>query len=300
LNVSRILSLVIATCGRDVPLRALLDSIPSDCADRVRIVVVDQNDDDRLIPLLASVRADLSLEHLRVPFQHASRARNLGARHASTEWVAFPDDDATFLPMALERFFALENTSLDVIGGQIVDEAGAPHLIAWLDHDAAITRDTLDFTFVESSFFIRRDVFLRIDGFDPLFGPGAPFPAAEGADLMRRLWQEGTALRTLYTPSIQLYHPEKSTDETPTGRDRVRRFAFAEGAFVARHLRVLPKAPVLRKLVLRIGGVCLTRSEKRRRKIAYLAGFFRGFFAYIHLQRARLRIEQPSYEPEQR
>jgi GT2 family glycosyltransferase len=280
---------VIATCGRDQTLRALLDSIPADCADRLRVVIVDQNGDDRLLPLLASGRPDLSLEHLRVPFKNASLARNLGARHASTEWVAFPDDDATFLPMALRRFFALQSKSLDVIGGQIVDEAGAPHLIAWLEDEAKITPETLDFTFVESSFFIRGDVFLTVDGFDPLFGPGADYPAAEGADLMRRLWQRGKPLRTLYTPSIQLYHPQKLHDETPAGRDRVRRFAFAEGAFVARHLRVLRKTPLLRKLTLRTGGACLARGEKRLRKTAYLAGFFRGFFAYISLQRAGLR-----------
>jgi GT2 family glycosyltransferase len=293
------LSLVVATFGRDAELQALLESIPSHCFDHLHVVIVDQNTDDRLLPVLAAAPAKLSLDHLRVPFQNASRARNAGARHTCTQWVAFPDDDATFLPNALERFFAVQN-DFDLISGRIVDQAGVPHLIGWLDHEAEITGKTLDFTLVESSFFIRRDLFMSIEGFDPLFGPGGRFPAAEGADLMRRLWQQAKSPRTLYTPTIQLYHPEKFADETAAGRDRVRRFAFAEGAFVARHLGVLPKGPILRKLGFRSLGVCLTRGEKRLRKLAFLAGFVKGYHAYIHLQRAGLRNEAQTAQPDER
>jgi len=82
--------LVVATVGRTDELGRLLDSIAAQEYGPLRVVVVDQNDDERLAPILAG-RA-LELEHVRSPLGLA-RARNAGLEVLERDVVAFPDDD---------------------------------------------------------------------------------------------------------------------------------------------------------------------------------------------------------------
>ena len=85
--------LVVATVGRTDELGRLLDSLAAQDYERLRVVVVDQNDDERLAPILAG-RA-LQLEHVR-SVRGLSRARNAGLRLIEGDVVAFPDDDCTY------------------------------------------------------------------------------------------------------------------------------------------------------------------------------------------------------------
>ena len=202
--------------------------------------------------------------------------------------MAFPDDDATFQPGALADALRLTEEPLDLFSGQIVDGMGKAHLIAWLTAEAEITSANVEQCLVESSFFIQRDVFLSVGGFDPLFGPGGQFPAAEGADLMRRLWIVRNHLRTRYTPSIRIYHPDKlrlPAAKAEALRERIYDFACAEGAFTARYSQVLPLGAIATKLLFRFGGACIYRGERRRRNIAFLTGFCSGYYRYLCLRR---------------
>jgi GT2 family glycosyltransferase len=262
----------------------LLQSIPQRNLDAIEIAVVDQNLDD-LHPELERLKFSRPHLHFCVDFQNASAARNLGAEHARGLWVMFPDDDATFLPETLDHALRMiKEDNFDLISGQIVDEVNAPHLLQWALEPTVITPETLEHTLVESSFFMRRDLFLRVGGFDPLFGPGASFPSAEGADLMYRLWRQGN-LRCQYTPAIALYHPAKHTPLTEAARQRIHDFAIGEGAFTARHFPALQRLTILRKLLFRTAGILISGGEKRLRKIAFLKGFGKGVVRYWKLQR---------------
>jgi hypothetical protein len=52
----------------------------------MEVIVVDQNGDDRLVALLAPFAERLALQHLRVDFRGASRARNLGPVRGARAW----------------------------------------------------------------------------------------------------------------------------------------------------------------------------------------------------------------------
>jgi glycosyltransferase involved in cell wall biosynthesis len=276
---------VVATLGRRHEILDLLHSIPPQNLDEIEVVVVDQNAED-LRPELDSFNKARPLLHLCVDFRNASAARNFGAEHARGQWVMFPDDDATYLTGTLDHVLGMiKADEFDLISGRIVDEANVPHLLDWALEPTAITPGTLEHTLVESSFAIRRDLFLRVGGFDPLFGPGAPFPSAEGADLMYRLWRQGP-LRSQFTPAIALYHPAKHTPLTEAARQRIHAFAIGEGAFTARHFRVLQRMTIARKLLFRTAGTLISRGEKRLRKIAFLRGFWTGVFGYWKQRRS--------------
>src|SRR5690606_18262246 len=91
----------------------------------------------------------------------------------------------------------------------------------------------------EAVLFVERELFERAGGFDERFGPGALFPAAEGIELMNRLFalgrREGCDPQPCFDPAIQLYHPDKVP---PWDARAVRRFfayAQGDGALVAKN-----------------------------------------------------------------
>ena len=93
--------LVTATVDRTAPLEELLRSLAAQTHRAFRLVVVDQNADDRVAALLASHR-DLEVLHLRST-RGLSRARNVALPRLAGDLVAFPDDDCVYAPDLLER-----------------------------------------------------------------------------------------------------------------------------------------------------------------------------------------------------
>lgn len=278
-----LLSLVVATFGRRQELTSLLRSIAAQNVRDVEVIVVDQNEQPLTHELLAP--HGVTVLHLRSCVRNASAARNLGAAAAKAGWLMFPDDDASFLSDTLDHLLALiRQDGYDLIGGQIVDASGRPHLLQWPRQACAITPDTLDDTLVESSFAIRREVFFSAGGFDPLFGPGGIFHSGEGADLVRRLWRAGP-VPARFTPGISLQHPAKLALSGNGTCDRIYRFAVGEGALTARHHAQLSMITIARKLLFRVAGACVSTGEKRRRKLAFLSGFLAGVTQYWRMQR---------------
>jgi len=127
--------------------------------------------------------------HHQVAFQAASRARNLGVQHARGEWVGFPDDDCQFMPDTLIEIERLTRQSqISVVTGQTTDASGSPNLLRWRQEPKVFTRWTMFGCLVEATMYVRRDLFLRVKGFDERFSPSALFPAAESIELLNRLF----------------------------------------------------------------------------------------------------------------
>jgi GT2 family glycosyltransferase len=274
-------TLVIATCGRTDLLVECLHSIPLDERRYFPILVVDQNDAPLLSAKLGTLAQQMDLTHFRVPFRNASRARNFGAAHSRTPWLAFPDDDCRFLEDTLATFRQKStDVALDLLAGQVVDHSGQPHIIPWLLEQAELQPDGYERCFAESTFFIRKTLFDHVHGFDDRFGPGATFPSNEGGDLLCRLWQSGLPFRSLYTPELRFFHPDKDTGRSPQVYARVENFAFGEGAFTLRHRSQLPTRKITRRLTLMLIGLLIGRGDARRR-LVYLKGFLRGALTYL-------------------
>ncbi len=92
--------LVVATIGRVAELTRLLDSLSAQTHRALRVIVVDQNHDDRLAEALA--RDDLDVVRLTAP-PGLARARNAALSELTRDVVAFPDDDCVYPQSLLER-----------------------------------------------------------------------------------------------------------------------------------------------------------------------------------------------------
>ena len=112
--------LIVATLGRTTELEALLDSLERQSYTALRVIVADQNQDDRLLEPLS--RRTLQLLHLRAE-RGLSRARNAALGAVEADIVGFPDDDCAYPQDLLERVALTfeQQLGLDGLTGRTAD-----------------------------------------------------------------------------------------------------------------------------------------------------------------------------------
>lgn len=275
-------SLVIATLDDAGSLDVCLASLAAqENAPRFEVLVIDQNGDDRLAGVIGRFSEELEIRHERVAFRGASRARNLGARLAAGAWLGFPDDDCRLLPDALAALDkAASGPGLHVVTGQTVDEAGNPNVLRWKGEPSAITRWTMFGCVTEATMFVRREIFLLAGGFDERFGPGTGFPAAEGIDLMNRLFDLMDEGGALYCPQIKMRHPTKIPPWNRWAVGRFHAYAMGNGALIAK----TPQSHMLWWGARTLMGACVRMfSLEAWRSAAFgarILGLLRGFLAF--------------------
>ncbi len=117
---ARSLGLAIPTYGRFNELHQLLASISNQPNIPEQIAIIDQNEVGFLDSLIAEWSDHLPIDHHRVNFKSASKARNLGAKILQTDIIAFPDDDCIFLNDTAGKIKDAfqENPSADIIIGK--------------------------------------------------------------------------------------------------------------------------------------------------------------------------------------
>lgn len=203
-------SLVVPTLGRVDELHALLVSLTRQSLTTFEVIIVDQNGDDRLAPVLARFTDRLDITHLRSPIRQCNHARNLGASRAVGDIVTFPDDDCIYTDNVLQHVNDLFSCahSPDFITGSVLTPDGAPAKSGrWHPVGTTINSHNVWTCLIEFNFFIRRTAFAAAGGFDEGVGPGTPFGSAEGQDLALRLLKQGFV--GLYVPALRIMHPDK-------------------------------------------------------------------------------------------
>jgi glycosyltransferase involved in cell wall biosynthesis len=184
--------LVVATIGRVEELERLLASLDRQTHKDFRVLVVDQNDDDRIVPLLRE-----GVVHLRSA-PGLSHARNEALRHVQADAIAFPDDDCTYTPDLLERV-AARLASFDGVTGRE----------PWWTSDAAtLTRENLWNRAISFTVFLRRDVVERVGDFDEALG----LPSSSGEEIDYLIRALDTGARIEYDPELVVDHPRKAGD----------------------------------------------------------------------------------------
>jgi glycosyltransferase involved in cell wall biosynthesis len=197
-------SLILATVGRTVELNRLFDSLAAQSYRDFEVIVVDQNRDDRLLPILHRARyLGLVLRHLRHSPPNLALARNAGIAAADARWIGFPDDDCWYQPQTLARI-ALRTRRFDRPQGIVTrwaeqDPAHAPAALSWERssrfRDLPVSSITL---------FFHRELLDTIGGFDGRLGVGQWFGAGEETDIVLRALRAGA--RVVYEPGALVHH----------------------------------------------------------------------------------------------
>lgn len=278
------LDLVLATADRTRELPVLLDSLRRQTYQGFRLIVVDQNEDDRVGELLAEHRPDAV--HLRSA-RGLSRARNIGLQHLLGEVVAFPDDDCAYPADLLERValrFSAAPT-LDGITGRAVGRDGRSSP-SWKTDAARLTDDNLWNRAISFAIFLRRALITAVGEFDPRLGLGAgtPWSSGEETDYLVRAVRSGALIE--YDPELIVIH-----DEKPLTRSGFHARGFREGASVGYILRKhhYPARVTARMLVRPVGGAALSLARLNTSGAAFHAATLRGRILGLRHERGRER-----------
>jgi len=199
------------------------------------ILVVDQNPDARLSPILAEFEGRLELSHLRCA-PGASRARNVGIREITGQAVCFPDDDCWYPRGFLQQVsdFLTTRSDWDAIIGEVVDESGRP-ILPWRDRSGRVSKSMCWRRAACVACVLRTNVLQRIGGFDEARGGGAdtPWAGGEDNDLMLRAIEKGFHVR--YERDLRISHPPIFLSFDAESRSKRYRYSLGDGKQLRDH-----------------------------------------------------------------
>lgn len=202
-------SLILCTINRTVEVREFLTSLAAQKRKfNIELVVVDQNPDERLFPVLQEFQNLFTIRHLKAA-PGLSRARNTGLAEASGRIIGFPDDDCTYGPELLDNLYeAFDKTpECGGISTLVTDKEGNFSAGGRMYRTPCrINSKNVWWCGVSPSIFVRKDALgdLLFDG-NLGVGSGTIFGSGEETDFLLNLLERGVRLE--YMPQLLVYHP---------------------------------------------------------------------------------------------
>ena len=233
------ISLIMATVGRSDDVSRMIESLATQTDRSIELIIVDQNQDDRLLPHIARGRSlGIDIIHERHSPPNLSGARNHGIRCAKGEVLAFPDDDCWYEPEVIK-----------VIRRRFNDTVEIQAIVAqWVEHvkAGASGRESFELSLDDwrrfrggqansNTLFFRKEWFDKLGGFDERLGVGQWYGAAEETDFVLRALNGG--VKILYCPTAQVHHPYNAerTQNLMENCHKARLRARGTGAIYAKH-----------------------------------------------------------------
>jgi glycosyltransferase involved in cell wall biosynthesis len=263
-------SLIIATLSRTTELRRLMESFTQQEFSDYEVILVDQNDDDRLQPVLNEFAGRVPVKRISSP-KGVSTARNYGIREATGELIAFPDDDCWYSPGLLAKVnqWFRDHKRYSILAVGAVDEEGVPSGNRWFQSSCDLHPVNIFRTTFCSSLFIRCEALFG-NGFDEEMDRG------EETDLVLRILNSG--LRGRFDRTWDIGHPRRDMLSGSVPRERARSYGWGMGNVLRKHSLfvlwgILLGYDVLRGMVVALLG----RFSSASLCFAHAGGLLRGY-----------------------
>jgi GT2 family glycosyltransferase len=282
-------SVVVPTIGRPRLLEGLLASLAACDPGPAEVLVVDQSAERLSRAPIARFPA-LGARLVSCDGSGAARARNVGFRQASHEFILCTDDDCTVAPDWIGRAVqGMQARPGAIVTGRVIP-AGNPDRVPSTKQDLAPRDYTGDRAFdvlYSGNMAAPRSLVLALGGFDEQLSP------ADDNDLCYRWLRAGRSL--LYDPSLVVWHHDW---RTASALDQLAvDYARGQGAFYGKHVRrgdLRMLAFTVRDLVEGLRGTAAAWSRRRGDgldlRCGILRGLPRGFVAGLRLDSSSWRI----------
>ncbi|MBS1544517.1 MAG: glycosyltransferase family 2 protein [Bacteroidetes bacterium] len=270
-----VFSLVIPTLNRSDELNCLLRSLQNQSFKDFEVIVVDQNQDERLTPIVERFASDLNIKRIKQTERGASRARNAGLRESSGQFVTFPDDDCEYPANLLERVH-LEFNRLPALSGITTssrDKNSTESVARFSSKRGRINKYNILQRTVEATIFVRASA-IKDFFFDEDMGVGASTPwwSDEGPDFVLRLINKGAQFS--YYPEIVIYHPNPVHTYDENAIIRSYRYGLGRGKYLQKHN--YPMWYVLYVWSLYLAGILIGCVQFNTGKIKYYYSGLKG------------------------
>jgi glycosyltransferase involved in cell wall biosynthesis len=237
---------------------------------------VDQNPDDRLLPVLREYDGEISLKHTR-SVRGISRARNVGLKLADGDIVAFPDDDCWYPIDLLERVaqFFDGHPEYDGLSGRPALPTGESYQ-GRDDVPSQITKTNVWQTGMSLAIFLKQRVVFATGNFDETLGigSGTPWGSGEETDYLLSSLEKG--FRIYYQPSILVFHPPLTTGYGRAERRKAITYGRGMGRVLRKHYTLLD---AWKHFFLPLRSVVYSFLTGRPRRAMYVWAVFQGRIA---------------------
>lgn len=282
-------SCVIPTHKREVLLEEALESVLAQTLTAAEIIVVDDADDPETAQVVNRRRGNgVEIVLVQNSDRGASSSRNLGARHATGDLIAFLDDDDLWDPTYLEKVVPSLSAERAVMGVAWLDVLGVDGvrrpLLQMPDSVSPATAAGWNQGFTGSNFIVTKDAFDSLGGFD------ADLPVSNDKDFLVRFLLAGH--RYIVVPAGLVVHRRHGGPQL-TAADRKRADGMA--LYIAKHHGVLSRRG--RRSILRTIHAIKWRDRSRGRlsRLGHFAGWvLRTGLVDLQLLRHRRMLEKGS------
>lgn len=203
-NVAPFFSIVIPTHNRFLELHRALWSLAHQSFKSFEVIIVDDNSDIDLSPLLTKFEMlDIRIE--KSPGFRANAARNFGTQIAKGQYVAYLDSDDVFLPQKLEKIYKkIVEKGAKAVFSKLVVWRGDKNFTTRPDYFPSPTADVSEYYFVEdqriqsSSICVETNLARTVSWDENL-------PKIQDPDFVIRLLQTNPIWETIDEPLAVLY-----------------------------------------------------------------------------------------------
>lgn len=231
-----VISLVVATVNRTQQLVRLLDSLLVQTRRDFEVIIVDQNPEGFLKPIVDRYADGLALRQVACGLG-VSRARNLGIRLSQGGLIAFPDDDCWYPPAAVADIVAFFEAHRDVgmAMGRTIDAHGNESVSRFLSQSQPVAWRNVWLAGNTNALFLRRAAADAIGGFDEKLGPGSgtPFDCGEDTDFVMMALERH--VRIYFEHALQIHHDQTDSVIDERYLKRVRGYSVGYGRVLRKH-----------------------------------------------------------------
>lgn len=228
-------SLILATIDRLAEVERFLDKLNRQTYRNFELIVVDQNADDRLVPILARYENRFPIRRLRSG-RGLSKARNIGLRHAQGDIIAFPDDDCWYAPDLLEKAVQLftRHSHIPVITGRSIGIDGRNTVGKFDKEEGYVDKLNVWRRAVSFTIFLKAEAVESIGEFDEEIGVGARtiYLSGEETDYLLRAIEK---FPVYYVPDLTVYHPNPLEKSVRQISRRAYQYGCGFGRVVTKH-----------------------------------------------------------------
>lgn len=236
------MSVVVCTRNRPQDVATCLPTVLACPFPDVEVVLVDQSTGTQTCEIARRLQRDWPhLVYVPTDTVGKSIALGLGIARAQGDILAFTDDDCEVPECWLVRIASAFERSphMDILFGPVLPSPAIENLDdvcvpAWsFSEPRELAKGEV--CGMGANMALRRSALQRLDGawFDPLLGPGAPFPAGEEGDFVYRLRAAGA--RAALRPALAVWHRAfRLPDHWQTV---LHGYGVGDGAFHAKHAR---------------------------------------------------------------
>lgn len=267
-------SLIVSTLNRVQPLERFLEHLEQQTFRNFELIIVDQNDDDRLLPVLRLYQEKFMIIHTHSA-RGVSHGRNTGIKKISGDLVAFPDDDCWYDKNLLKKVAVLfaEHPDIDVITGRTVDANGHDSLGRFRCKSGIITRRNVFNSGNTNTCFFRRAVVEKLTYDESLgVGAGSPWGSGEETDYLLNAMQMGFSL--YYYNDLTVFHDNPIVGYDETSIQRGYSYGCGTGRVLKKHH--YPLDLVLFKLMEQFAGMMISLLQMNGKRFRYHQATFKG------------------------